>query len=55
LYNYSKKDLDKAATETGFIRDNLEKTFNGHLEDKRGINFATTAFHQMILHASQEA
>ena len=27
MYNYSKKDLDAIAAETGFIRDNLEKTF----------------------------
>ena len=27
MYNYTKKDLDKVATETGFIRDNLEKIF----------------------------
>jgi len=27
MYNYTKKDLDKVATETGFIRDNLEKVF----------------------------
>jgi predicted nucleotidyltransferase component of viral defense system len=27
MYNYSRKDLGKAATETGFIRDNLEKVF----------------------------
>ena len=25
MYNYTKKDLDKVAVETGFIRDNLEK------------------------------
>jgi len=27
MYNYTKKDLDKVATETNFIRDNLEKIF----------------------------
>jgi len=27
MYNYTKKDLDKIAAETGFIRDNLEKIF----------------------------
>jgi predicted nucleotidyltransferase component of viral defense system len=27
MYNYTKKDLDKVAVETGFIRDNLEKVF----------------------------
>jgi len=27
MYNYSKKDLDVIATETGFIRNNLEKMF----------------------------
>jgi predicted nucleotidyltransferase component of viral defense system len=27
MYNYTKKDLDKVAGETGFIRDNLEKVF----------------------------
>jgi predicted nucleotidyltransferase component of viral defense system len=27
MYNYSKKDLGRMATETGFIRDNLEKVF----------------------------
>jgi len=27
MYNYSKSFLEKMATETGFIRDNLEKTF----------------------------
>ncbi len=27
MYNYTKKDLDKIAVETGFIRDNLEKVF----------------------------
>ncbi|KAA6316659.1 hypothetical protein EZS27_033062, partial [termite gut metagenome] len=27
MYNYSRKDLGKVATETGFIRDNLEKVF----------------------------
>jgi len=27
MYNYTKKDLDKVAAETGFIRDNLEKVF----------------------------
>ncbi|MDR0231297.1 MAG: nucleotidyl transferase AbiEii/AbiGii toxin family protein [Dysgonamonadaceae bacterium] len=27
MYNYTKKDLDKVAGETGFIRDNLEKIF----------------------------
>jgi predicted nucleotidyltransferase component of viral defense system len=27
LYNYNKKDLSIVATETGFIRDNLEKVF----------------------------
>jgi predicted nucleotidyltransferase component of viral defense system len=27
MYNYSKKDLDVIASKTGFIRDNLEKTF----------------------------
>ena len=27
MYNYSKSFLDKVATETGFIRDNLEKVF----------------------------
>jgi predicted nucleotidyltransferase component of viral defense system len=27
MYNYTKKDLDKIAAETGFIRDNLEKAF----------------------------
>jgi len=27
MYNYSKSFLDKIATETGFIRDNLEKVF----------------------------
>jgi hypothetical protein len=25
MYNYSKKDLERMTTETGFIRDNLEK------------------------------
>ncbi|KAA6301881.1 MAG: hypothetical protein EZS26_001884 [Candidatus Ordinivivax streblomastigis] len=27
MYNYSKKDLERIASETGFIRDNLEKVF----------------------------
>jgi len=27
MYNYTKKDLDKFAADTGFIRDNLEKVF----------------------------
>ncbi|MDR1895783.1 MAG: nucleotidyl transferase AbiEii/AbiGii toxin family protein [Prevotellaceae bacterium] len=27
MYNYTKKDLEKLAAETGFIRDNLEKVF----------------------------
>jgi predicted nucleotidyltransferase component of viral defense system len=27
MYNYTKKDLDKVAGKTGFIRDNLEKVF----------------------------
>jgi len=27
MYNYSKSFLEKAAVETGFVRDNLEKVF----------------------------